>query len=155
MSNLCNLFPVDPRGSGGLCADFGLANPKWKALPSCVIPLLTPSQSISVHKLRSLQKDISPPVHCRLTRIMWFSGPSWGATVRWTLPSQSFALNSDWVMFFNVLLAWYFLSPAVRKRVVPAMTADTAEWRSTECGTVIILANGLKVAPCSTGAAFT
>lgn len=49
----------------------------------------------------------------------------------------------------------YFPSPVVRGRVGPTRTADTAEWRSTGCRTVIFSSNGMRVAPYSSEAAFT
>lgn len=57
--------------------------------------------------------------------------------------------------FVPLLLAWYFLSPAVRRRVGPTRTADTAEWCSTGCRTFIFLTNGLRVASYSLEATFT
>ncbi len=59
------------------------------------------------------------------------------------------------LFFFPQSLAWYFLSPAVRRRVGPTRTADTAEWCSTGCRTFIFLTNGLRVASYSLEAAFT
>lgn len=66
------------------------------------------------------------------------------------------ALNSVLRDFlFSLSMAWYFLSPAVRRRVGPSRTADTAEWCSTLCRTVIFLTNGLRVASYFLEAAFT
>lgn len=56
---------------------------------------------------------------------------------------------------FFLSLPGNFLSPAVRRRVGPTRTADTAEWCSTGCRTVICLTNGLRVASYSLEAAFT
>lgn len=51
------------------------------------------------------------------------------------------------VLFLS--LAWYLLSPAVRR------TADTAEWCGTGCTALIPFTNGLRVAAYSLEAAFS
>lgn len=73
MSNLWFFFPVDPCRSRDPCADCRLANPKWKALPKCGIPLLTPSQCISVHKLKILIRYLPFCLLQVYKYIMWFS----------------------------------------------------------------------------------
>lgn len=69
------------------------------------------------------------------------------------LKNDCFKFRLRHILFLS--LAWYFLFPAVRRRVGTTRTADTAEWCSTRCRTVIFMTNGLRVASYSLAAAFT